>query len=99
VLAPLQRSPKIVVLLLQPIQPLHLFQARQMWFGFFSKRQEIGQMPFPNGIALTTLRQPVPRILTDRLKQPVTGYAVAILREDQALVREGCEQIQDIIRA
>ena len=84
--APVQCRSEVVVLGLDPVEAGVLAGAFQLGLGRFAEREEIvevalkGRVPFPGGV------QPADRVLPDRLEQPVPGFALVLVDDDQGLV-------------
>ena len=74
------------MLRLQPVEPSPLVRARQVRLGLFCQRDEVRKMPVAPLAFLFTLPEPVPRILTHRLQQPVSGCASLLFGYRQILV-------------
>jgi hypothetical protein len=103
---PLQRRPEIVVLRIQPFQPLGLIGPLQPLVCLLRQLQEPIPMLASPSFGLSRLQQPVPRILPHRLQQPIPRAPLAcsrhsgtgLLIDHQRLIHQLGQQIQHVLR-
>ena len=96
-LRPAQRSPDVVELGIEPLEPAQLLGSEKGRLGRFGKLAvEVG-VATADFLAVAALGQPLERVLADRLEHSEAGLAAAMrLRPEQVVVQERLDPVDDV---